>query len=90
MYFTAMQTRCGELNLIALDKTCFLFGFMIKGFDALQDSGEAKARVASFGERRAERLKKYNALKSHERAPLHENHRVERLLDVIRVGKVVH
>lgn len=71
--FTAIPTQCCELNLTVTYKAGDVFGLVLQGLDAFQDSAGGKARIASFEANGTEHLTNISALESHERELLGEN-----------------
>lgn len=65
--FTAIQTKCRELNLAVPVKSRDVFELVLQGLHALQESREARRLAAALKASRAKQLGKNNALKSHEK-----------------------
>lgn len=71
--FKAIQTRCYQLNLAALNKADDVFRLVLQGLDALHESGEGNARVRALETNVAGQLAKIDALERHEQELLNKN-----------------
>lgn len=69
----AIQTRCGKLSLAVPDKAVNIFGLALQVIGALQDSGDARARIAELKANEAEQLAKISSWNIYERKLLDAN-----------------
>lgn len=86
---TAIHTRCFELSVAVPHKPCFVSGLAVRGFDALQEFGEARTWIAAVVANDAEQWTTIDELKSHDREGLDENWRLKHQLRIVGVGKEI-
>lgn len=87
--FSAIQRRCRELSPAVPGKAGDVLWLVLRGLDALQESGVARRRVGALESRRVEHLAKIDTVETREREALGDNCRLEHERLLLRLRKSV-